>query len=161
VKAMVSLTKGEGFGRPLLEFSLSKKPIIVSGWSGHMDFISPEFSVCIGGELTNVHPSAVQEKMILAESQWFSPHHPEVGHSLKDMFENYKNYTDGGKRQAYKSKNEFSWEAMKSLLESRLDELIPEFPKQVELKLPKLNLPSLNTPKLPKLNLPKLEKNEG
>ncbi len=161
VKAMVSLTKGEGFGRPLLEFSLSKKPIIVSGWSGHMDFISPEFSLCIGGELTNVHPSAVQEKMILAESQWFSPNHGEVGHSLKDMFENYKNYTDGGKRQSYKSKNEFSWENMKSLLESRLDELIPDFPKQVELKLPKLNLPSLNTPKLPKLNLPKLEKNEG
>jgi hypothetical protein len=64
------------------------------------------------------------------------------------MFENYKNYTDGAKRQAYKSKNEFSWEAMKSLLESRLDNLIPEFPKQIELKLPKLNLP-------------KLEKNEG
>ena len=50
---------------------------------------------------------------------------------------------------------------MKEVLESRLDELIPEFPKQVELKLPKLDLPSLNTPKLPKLNLPKLEKNEG
>ena len=59
-----------------------------------------------------------------------------------------KNYTDGGKRQAYKSKNEFSWNKMKEVLESRLDELIPEFPKQVELKLPKLNLP-------------KLEKNEG
>ena len=28
---MVSLTKGEGFGRPLLEFSLTKKPII-SKW---------------------------------------------------------------------------------------------------------------------------------
>ena len=38
IKAMVSLTKGEGFGRPLLEFSLTKKPIMVSGWSGHMDF---------------------------------------------------------------------------------------------------------------------------
>jgi hypothetical protein len=35
VKAMISLTKGEGFGRPLLEFSLVNKPIIASGWSGH------------------------------------------------------------------------------------------------------------------------------
>ena len=148
VKAMVSLTKGEGFGRPLLEFSLSKKPIIVSGWSGHMDFITPEFSVCIGGDLQNVHQSAVQEKMILAESQWFSPNHSQIGHSLKDMFENYKNYTDGAKRQAYKSKNEFSWGNMKKVLESQLDKLIPKFSKQIELKLPKLNLP-------------KLEKNEG
>ena len=31
IKAMVSLTKGEGFGRPLLEFTLSQKPIIASG----------------------------------------------------------------------------------------------------------------------------------
>ena len=39
VKAMVSTTKGEGFGRPLLEFSLTGKPIMASGWSGHLDFL--------------------------------------------------------------------------------------------------------------------------
>jgi hypothetical protein len=43
VKAMVSLTKGEGFGRPLLEFSLTNKPIISSNWSGHIDYLNPEF----------------------------------------------------------------------------------------------------------------------
>jgi len=153
VKAMVSFTKGEGFGRPLLEFSLSKKPIIVSGWSGHMDFLDPKFVGAVGGTLTKVHPTAAVKDMILEESEWFSPNHGEIGHSLKDMFENYKNYTDGAKRQAYKSKNEFSWESMKQKLESRLDEIIPEFPKQMELKLPKLNLPTLNTSKI--------EKNEG
>ena len=40
VKAMISLTKGEGYGRPLLEFSLTGKPIIASGWSGHLDFLN-------------------------------------------------------------------------------------------------------------------------
>jgi len=162
VKTMISLTKGEGFGRPLLEFTQCAKPIIVSGWSGHVDFLNPEFTVMIGGELRNVHPSATIPNMILAESQWFAPNHGQIGHALKDVFENYKNYTENAKRQAYKSKNEFSWDKMKELLEKRLDSLIPEFPKEVELKLPKL---SLNTPKiknqLPKLNLPKLEKNEG
>ena len=144
VKAMVSLTKGEGFGRPLLEFTQSKKPLIVSGWSGHMDFLNPEHSVCIRGNLTNVDPSAAVKDMILTESQWFSPNHAEVGHALKDVFENYKNYVDKGKRQAYHCKTNFSWDQMKTQLESRLDELIPEFPKQIELKLPKLNLPKLN-----------------
>ena len=38
IKTMVCLTKGEGFGRPLLEFSLTNKPIITTGWSGHTDF---------------------------------------------------------------------------------------------------------------------------
>ena len=144
VKAMISLTKGEGFGRPLLEFSLSKKPIIVSGWSGHMDFINPNFSITIGGQLTNVHPS-VQNQFLLPEFSWFSPDHGQIGHALKEVFENYKKYTDGGKRQAHYSKTNFSWEAMSNLLSSLLDKNIPEFPKLVSLNLPK------SVPSLPKL----------
>jgi hypothetical protein len=147
VKAMISLTKGEGFGRPLLEFSLTKKPIIASNWSGHMDFLSPDFIVAINGELKNVHPSAANQ-FLLPESQWFSPNYGEVGHAFKNVFENYKEYTDKAKRQAYKSKNEFSYDKMKELVDSILTKHIPEFPKAVELKLPQLK----------KLELPKLKK---
>jgi glycosyltransferase involved in cell wall biosynthesis len=138
VKAMISLTKGEGFGRPLLEFSLSKKPIIASGWSGHMDFLNPEFNVIIGGELKNVHPSAANS-MILNESSWFSPNHAQMGHAIKDVFENYKKYTDGAKRQAYYSKTNFSWEQMKDKLDQILENNLPEFAEELELTLPDLN----------------------
>jgi len=62
VKAMVSLTKGEGFGRPLLEFSLVNKPIIASAWSGHVDFLDKDFVTYVGGTLTQVHPSAAIDK---------------------------------------------------------------------------------------------------
>ena len=37
--SLVSLTKGEGFGRPLLEFSLTGKPVIATNFSGHVDFL--------------------------------------------------------------------------------------------------------------------------
>jgi hypothetical protein len=49
VKAMVNLTKGEGFGRPLLEFSLTNKPIITTNWSGHTDYLNPEFVTMLPG----------------------------------------------------------------------------------------------------------------
>ena len=136
VKAMVSLTKGEGFGRPLLEFSLSKKPIITTGWSGHMDFLKPEFNIIIGGNLTNVHKSA-SNKFLLEEAQWFNPDHSQIGNSLMDVFKNYKKYKDLGKRQAHRSKTEFSWDSMKSLLSSILEKNIPEFPKEIKLNIPK------------------------
>lgn len=141
VKAMVSLTKGEGFGRPLLEFSTSKKPIITSNWSGQLDFLKENSNILLGGKLTPVHPSAVIKDMILPESSWFSPNHNEIGHYLKDVFENYKQYEKLGKKQAYHTVNNFSWEDMKSLLNNKLDKLIPEFPKEIKLDLPKLNLP--------------------
>ena len=147
VKTMVSLTKGEGFGRPLLEFSLVKKPIIISYWSGQTDFLDSEFVCAVNGELKNVHPSAVNQ-FLLAESQWFAPDHGQVGFYLKDVFENYKKYTVNAKRQSHKSRTEFSFEKMQELVGNILDKNIPEFPKQINLKLPqlkKIELPKLKT----------------
>jgi glycosyltransferase involved in cell wall biosynthesis len=149
VKAMVSLTKGEGFGRPLLEFTLSKKPLLTTGWSGHMDFLNPEFTTLIGGQLTNVHPSAANQ-FLLQEGKWFSPDHGQIGHFLKDMFENYKKYEIGGKRQAHYSKTNFSWELMKEKVDEILDKNIPEFPKEAKLKLPTMK--KIELPKLQKIN---------
>ena len=172
VKAMVNLTKGEGFGRPLLEFSLTNKPIITTNWSGHIDYLNPEFTTLLPGTLTNIHPSAANN-MLMKEAQWFSVDHAHVGHYLKDMFENYKGYVVKGKRQGYQSRTNFSWDKMKTFLGEILDKNIPEFPKEVGLKLPKLKksggmtTPSLKLPKLkkmgetkkqPKLKLPKLKK---
>jgi len=149
VKAMISLTKGEGYGRPLLEFTLSKKPLITSGWSGQLDFLDPKLTNLIGGQLTNVHPST-QNQFLLPESQWFSPDHGQVGHYLKDVFENYKNYTEKAKRQAFKSKNEFSYDKMKEKIDDILTKSIPEFPQEVKLALPQLK--KIEIPKLQKIN---------
>ena len=150
VKAMVNLTKGEGFGRPLLEFTLTKKPLITTGWSGHMDFLNPEFTNLITGGLAKVHPSSANQ-WILPEAQWFAPDYGQIGFYLKDVFENYKNYTDKANRQAYKSKNEFNWDKMSEKTNTLLNQYIPEFPKEI----------TLNLPKLKKIELPKLQKTNG
>jgi glycosyltransferase involved in cell wall biosynthesis len=150
VKAMISLSKGEGFGRPLLEFSLVNKPIIASYWSGQVDYLSPEFVKFIGGNLTNIHPSAAVEKMILKESQWFTPDPIQVGKALEDVYKNYTTYKELAKRQGYKSRTEFSYDKMRETLDNLLTQYVPEFPKMVELKLPQLK----------KVELPKLKKIE-
>lgn len=135
IKAMVSLTKGEGFGRPLLEFSLSKKPIIASNWSGHIDFLHSDYSVLVGGKLTNVHPSSQVQNMILSESQWFTPNDEDVANAFKKVYDNYNKCLEESKRQAHYSKTNFSFDKMAKLLDSILDKNVV---KQVELKLPTL-----------------------
>ena len=143
VKAMVSLTKGEGFGRPLLEFSLTNKPIIASGWSGQIDFLDKEFSTLLGGDLTNVHPSAASKDMILTEAKWFTPSDIEVNKAYKTVHKDYKKFLSLSKRQGHKSRTEFSYEKMVEVLGRTIDQYVPEFPKQIELNLPKLDLPKL------------------
>jgi len=142
IKTMVSLTKGEGFGRPLLEFSLSKKPIIASNWSGHLDFLHPDYNVLVGGSLTNVHQSAQVKDMILAESQWFTPNDASVADSFNNVYNDYNKYVELSKRQAHHVKTNFSFDKMAEKLDQILDNKVP---KQVELKLPTL-------PKLKKLS---------
>jgi len=159
IKAMVSLTKGEGFGRPLLEFSLTNKPIITTNWSGHTDFLSEEFTVLINGEVKQIHPSAAVKDMLIPESGWFAPNPAEIHHYFKDVFENYKTYQEKGKRQGYKSRTEFSFDAMKTKLGGLFEQYIPKIAHQTQLTLPKLKK-SNKSPDLPKLTLPKLKKLE-
>jgi hypothetical protein len=146
VKAMVNLTKGEGFGRPLLEFSLTNKPVITTNWSGHIDYLNPEFTTLLPGVMAKVHPSAANN-MLLADAEWFNVDSGYVGHYLKDVFENYKGYAENAKRQGFQSRTKFSFDAMKEKLDKLFTNKIPDFPKQVQLQLPKLNKISL-----PKLN---------
>ena len=150
VKAMINLTKGEGFGRPLLEFSLTNKPIITTNWSGHTDYLNPEFTTLLPGNMTKVHHSAANN-MLLADAEWFSVDTGHVGSYLRDVFENYKGYAENAKRQGFQSRNKFSFDAMKEKLGKLFEDKIPEFPKQIQLNLPKLN----------KIELPKLKKVEA
>ena len=142
VKAMVSLTKGEGYGRPLLEFSLTGKPIMASGWSGHVDFLNPEYVTLLPGKLEKVHKSAANQ-WLLEDAEWFAADPTATAQAFRDMFKNYKSYLSKSKRQKYYAKKNFSWEKMDELFQKELNENIPDFPKKVSLNLPKLNTPTL------------------
>ena len=138
IKAMVSLTKGEGFGRPLLEFTQTKKPVIASNWSGHIDFLNPEFTSLVPGNLTPIHPSAQVKDMLIEGSQWFTADYGFVSGLLKDYVENYKKYQENGKRLGFYCKTNFSFEKMQEKLDTILDKNLPTIPKQIQIQLPQL-----------------------
>ena len=143
IKAMVSFTKGEGYGRPLLEFGLTGKPIIASGWSGHTDFLNTENSVLLAGTLENVHKSAANNWLI-EEAKWFQVNPQNAISSLKEVYKHYKKYLTRSRKQKQHVKDNFSWEKMRDLVNIKLNTQVPDFPNRVELKLPQLKLPKLN-----------------
>ena len=140
VKAHLSFTRGEGFGRPLLEATISGKPMVVSGWSGHTDFLNRDMVNLIDGQLQNVHPSAADGKFLLKEAEWFQINYSEAGGVMKDMFDNYKKYLEKSRKHRLYTKDNFTWEKMKELLSDYLKEAdeAKTSPQQVALSLPKL-----------------------
>jgi len=155
VKAFVSFTKGEGYGRPLAEAAITGKPVLVSNWSGHVDFIHPDYNVLIGGELKNVHKSAAND-WILKESQWFNINTDVASRAMKDVFKNYKKYFEKSRKQTQYLKNNWSFNNMAEKLNSLLPK-VEAAPQMQQIQLPKLKKTSAKQ-ELPKLNLPKLKK---
>jgi glycosyltransferase involved in cell wall biosynthesis len=157
VKAMVSFTHGEGYGRPLLEFTLSEKPVITSNWSGHIDFL--KHATLLPGELKEVHPSAT-DTWIIQGSKWFTVNYGYAISVLRDVVDNYKTYLNTAKRQAYVSRTEFNLDMMAEKFCEYVDAGINSVPKQVQLQLPKLKKVGEST-EAPKITLPKLKKIEA
>tara|TARA_Y100000996_G_scaffold408923_1_gene388769 strand:+ start:424 stop:1755 length:1332 start_codon:yes stop_codon:yes gene_type:complete len=156
VKAHVSLTHGEGFGRPLLEASLSEKPVIAPDWSGHTDFLKKPNAVMLGGSLTDVPKSAFPEQFFVEGMKWFTVNYQEASVRMKDVYKNYRKYTLPAKKLTINNKVKFSLDTMTKQFGKILDKYVPEFAEEVKLELPKLN--KVNKVEAPKIKLPKLKK---
>ena len=159
IKAFVSFTKGEGFGRPLLEQAITGKPVITTNWSGHIDFIRPEYNILLGGELKPIHESAAN-KWLIKEANWFNVNTEIAAKAMKDVYKKYKKYIETSRKQTKFLKENFSQDKMTEVLNGYMDKI--KVTKNVPLKLPQLKKIDENSlPQLPKLKLPKLQKIDG
>jgi len=143
VKAMLNFTKGEGFGRPLLEFSLAGKPVIVSNWSGHLDFLK-EGAVLLEGELKPVHESAA-DQFLLKEAQWFNVNISKALSTIKDVHKNYDKYKVASFQLGKQNKQNFSLEKMTKLFDTILNQYgiyTKKQPTFQPMQLPKLKMVS-------------------
>lgn len=140
VKVMLALGN-EGFGRPALEFTASTgKPIVTSPWSGQVDFLDKNLTLSVGGTLESVHPAAVNNYLI-KESVMYKPDPVQLSIAMKDVYENYKNYTDNGKKQGYRSRTQYSMEKMTEKLSEIINKNMPVISKPMTITLPKLKKP--------------------
>jgi len=145
VKAMLNFTKGEGFGRPLLEFSLTGKPVIASNWSGHLDFLKSG-AILLDGELKEVHESAADD-FLLKESKWFNVNISKALPLIKDVYKNYDKYKSGATQLAKNNKQKFGLQKMTELFNTILNQhgiYTKIQPKFQQLQLPKLKMLNKN-----------------
>ena len=159
VKAHISFTHGEGFGRPLLEASLSEKPVIAPNWGGQVDFLNDKDAILLPGSLNEVKRGSFPDAMYVDGSKWFTVNYNYASKILRDVFDNYSKYVIRGKKLSIKNQTKFSLDAMTKRFEEILDKYLPKFDEQptaVDLKLPKLK--KVEQTEKPKIELPTLKK---
>jgi glycosyltransferase involved in cell wall biosynthesis len=85
VKAHVTFTHGEGFGRPLLEATISEKPVIAPNWSGHVDFLNSK-SVKLDGVLSKVEKGSFPDNFYTEGAQWFTVNYQKASKTLRTLY---------------------------------------------------------------------------
>tara|TARA_Y100000361_G_scaffold92973_1_gene82972 strand:+ start:336 stop:920 length:585 start_codon:yes stop_codon:yes gene_type:complete len=156
IKSFVSLTHGEGFGRPMLEASMVGLPVITSGWSGQLDFLSQTDSMLLGGELVNVPQSQHWENIIIPESQWFNVNETHAYKAMNYSFKNHNEIKEKALNLMKTNREKFTLDKMTEKLGEIITPIVDKVPTQVGLKLPKLK--KIGNTEPPKIKLPKLKK---
>ena len=150
VKAMISFAKGEGYGRPMAEFTLTGKPIIASGWSGQMDFLPAEHAVLLEGSLTQVDESAA-DQFCMKEAQWFTVNYSSAANKIYDVYNKYDSYLEKSKGLRENTLKNFTLEKMNDKFIQLMDTYVKKQPQFVPFNIPKVNASKMQIPKLNKI----------
>ena len=150
VKAMISFAKGEGYGRPMAEFTLTGKPIIASGWSGQVDFLPPNNSVLLEGSLTQVHESAA-DQFCMKEAQWFTVNYSNAANKIYDVYNKYESYLEKSAGLKQNTLSNFTLDKMNDRFEEIMNTYVKKAPQVVPFNIPKVNSSKMQIPKLNKL----------
>ena len=137
VKSMVSFTHGEGFGRPLLEATMTELPVLAPGWSGQIDFLDPNLSLLMPGNLKPIPESVVWENILVKEGQWINIEEDIAYKALNEMYINNSEYQKKAKKLQSINKK-FTLSKMTEALQDIMSKHYKEPSKHVDLNLPKL-----------------------
>jgi glycosyltransferase involved in cell wall biosynthesis len=138
VKAHLTFTHGEGFGRPLLEASFSGRPIIAPVSTGQADFLDKKSVVELPHTMTKVPQNAFPQQYWNQDALWSTVNYPIAPKIIKDVYESYDKYKLRAKKLMLINRNTFSFDEMKTKLEGIVDNIIKDIPQEIKLKLPEL-----------------------
>jgi glycosyltransferase involved in cell wall biosynthesis len=153
VKALISLSHGEGFGLPLFEAAYSGLPIIAPGWSGQTDFLyAPPKNVTkknksklkpyfadVDYNIGPVDEGAIWPGVIEKDTMWCYPTEGSFKMRLRQVRKNYDKWFDKAKYlQNWVCKN-FDWDEQHKKLSHAINK--PSLAKLLNKKdIPKVSI---------------------
>ena len=118
IKALVSLSHGEGYGLPIFEAAYSGLPVITTEWSGPIDFmycqnkegkVKPHFAR-VNFTLQPVQQEAVWNGVLEKDTMWAFPTALSAKEQMREVYKNCDRFRGQAKRLALHIEKEFAAE---------------------------------------------------
>ena len=112
IKCLLTATKGEGYGLPLIEAAASDLPIIATGWSGHTDFLDEKFYSKVDYTLENISQSRHDNRIFFPGARWAKVNEKDFKSKMKKVAYKYKNYEKKAIEMGINIRKDFCKEAV-------------------------------------------------
>jgi len=119
----VSLHRSEAFGFGIAEAMYLSKPVIVTAYSGNMEYCDPTSARCVGYDLIPVAPNAYPHWQ---DQQWADAHVAEAADAMINFLRNPEEGRALGRRANAQMKTNFSYRAIGLRYLNRLDGIVGE-----------------------------------
>jgi len=136
IKAILSLSHGEGFGLPLFEAAYYGLPIVCPEWGGQLDFLyvptknkkgkiknKPHFCR-VEYDIKKVQKEAVWEPVIIKDSSWCFPKQGSFKMRIREIKKDYKRYLTMSEKLKKHVRENFKEEKQYNEFVSHLEEFI-------------------------------------
>ena len=124
VKALVSLTRGEGYGLPTCEAAACGLPIIATGWSGHMDFLGVGKFINVGYTLQQIDPARVDNQIFVKEARWADVHENDAKAKFMKFYQKSSTPREWAKDLQVKVQEKFSFDSICKQYDAVLGDLL-------------------------------------
>ena len=90
IKALVALTRGEGYGLPILEAAASDLPVVATNWSGHLDFMNMGRFIPVDYNMEHIHETRVDYEIFMTNARWAEPSEKDAKKRLRKLYISYQ-----------------------------------------------------------------------
>ena len=129
VKAMISITHGQGWGLPIMQFMLNTtKPVIYSNWSAMLEYTTDQYqqNLAIPGSLVQLNQKicTLYQNVMRPDSKWFEVNHQIVRQKMLQLYNDPFRYNDICVRQQEYLINKFNNKTMCEQIKEIMDKIL-------------------------------------
>lgn len=123
IKSMVSFTRGEGYGLPLIDAAASGLPILATNWSGHLEFLSKGHFSKVEYDLVPVSDKKIDGTIFVRGARWAQVREGDAKKRMRKTVESYTKPKEWANELANVIREKYSIEAICDLYDQVIGSL--------------------------------------